>query len=103
MEAVERKVSKNMFGRMRNNLCNHYWGIARMLPQWVDIINGDWMCMSTKARGKGMGTVVRDLVLHRNHEQYCEMESDILAFVQEHNTAIDNVSVGVEYPEIEEW
>ena len=103
MEAVRAKTSPNTFSRIHKQVAGRYFGIAEMYPQWVDIINGDWMAMTVKRREKGLSTVVRDLANYWLHEQYHEVKADIDQFIQETGALLNNVSVNIDYPDEYEW
>lgn len=103
MEAIRKRVPSNSFSRIRSQVCDHYVMVGRMYPQWLDVINGDWMGMTAKQRAKGMSTCVRDIASYWRNPEYNEVKAGIDEFMRDRGAPLANVSLNVDYPDVYEW
>jgi hypothetical protein len=94
LEAVSREATPGRFSRIADYLSERQLGSLVMYPQWIDVINADYIKWTRKRRAESLSTVVRDIVEWHEVDQCLGMMADIDRYAKEHGCRPSDVRLG---------
>ena len=100
-KCLKETVSEAAFPRVMKQINKEYPWMNGYITQYVDLLNIRFLEMGKERRRKSISIMAKRLT--EMNEEYRMLERDVTAAAQRHNCPVEDIAIGLDYPEDVEW